>query len=697
MLFLALFLRAVRTAIASCRHRFSILYSDKEKYLESAVDTSLWPWIRYHNNFKAKMIKYYRTREVEKVFRAAHISELASAPVNTWPLVKSRHNEELAQIRAGRLDITDRKSWQYPYMPSTVSRIGVPVIKAVPYNIRKMARSPVPRRAINLLRNSMLAQPYDIVPIDETDNTIDKDEQAERIKVAKAIFSRPNNDDSFATWLEKGFEDFMCFGAFASEMQFTVNPLRPLKMWSVNVDTIRLFPNWLESVADSYPRYAQMTGLKGERGAILFYDDEFLYVKDNEANDSPFGLGCMEVAFASLNHLLGTQEMAGKASTTQIRGSWLWWEQTVAPSKMMQMRQHLQNEAEGQAKLSLFSGMTKPEVIETEPTDVEQLLIPWQEMLIRMVANCFDLSGMALGIEHDVNRAVGQVLDDKDFRSAVVPRAKRFATAFTNRILHNLLEWYDLKFVFTNLEDPDMETKIDIFRKRWDMQSATPNEVRVACGESKRDSPFDDMTAFEQQLLLIQAEFTVQQQSADLAAQRTLQQAQSMMQITGPQVPGQPGQASRPGAAAPPKPMPIKVPTPPKLGLTAAMALQIAKMPLRMMIDCMQRGVLPMPVKLLANLQQQNSNILEQMDEEARSFFEQIEEIAETTPHAELTPQMLRSWAKQQLKRRLNQRARISDYTTWANLPKNQKPNFTPTTKPSNRKSPGGPGNSNAI
>lgn len=695
---MALFLRILRAAIVSCRHRFSVLYSDKEKYLESAVDTTLWPWLRWHNTFKARMIKYYRTREVEKVFRAAHISELASAPVNTWPLVKSRHSEELAQIRAGKLDITDRKSWQYPYMPSSVSRIGVPVLKAIPYNIRKMSRSPVPRRAINLLRNSMLAQPYDIVPVDETDNTIDKDEQEQRIKIAKGIFTRPNNDDSFATWLEKGFDDFCCFGAFASEMQFTLNPLRPIKMWSVNVDTIRLFPNWLESVADTYPRYAQMTGLKGERGAILFYDDEFLYVKDNEANDSPFGMGCMEIAFAALNHLIGTQEMAGKASTTQVHRSWLWWEQAVAPSKMMQMRQHLQNEAEGQAKLSMFSGMQAPQVIATEPTMVEELLIPWQEMLIRMVANAFDLSAMALGIEHDVNRAVGQVLDDKDFRSAVVPRAKRFATAFTNRILHNLLGWYDLKFVFTNLEDPDMETKIDIFRKRWDMNSCTPNEVRVACGESKRDDPFDDMTGFQQQLMLVQAEFAVQQQSADAAMQRSLTQAQNMQQLMGPQVPGQPGQASRPGASAPPpqKAMPIKVPMPPRVGLTAAMALQIAKMPLRAIIDFCQRGVLPMPMRLLANLQQQNSNILEQMDEEARSFFEQIEEIVQNEPQAELTPQMLRNWAKQQLKKRLNQRSRVSDYTTWSNLPKNQKPMFSPTTKPSKRRLPMGPGNTNS-
>jgi len=271
---------------------------------------------RLHTAFKATMIRYFRTREVVKAFSVMHSQELTTTPIQNWPLVKARQAQEIRQVRAGQLQIVDRKSWALPYLPATIQRLSMPVSKSTPMNLRRFGRTPVARRAINLIKNAVTAQTWDIRPIDGNASD-DPEDQQQRIKIAKAIFKHPNNVDSFQSWVEMGIEDLCIMGAFACELRLTIDPERPVKLWAIDASTMRIFVSWSESTPD-LPHYAQMTGLQGERGAILFYDDEIMYVKDNPSTDSPFGIGKLETAFQVVNDLLGVQRMAGMAGADQV-------------------------------------------------------------------------------------------------------------------------------------------------------------------------------------------------------------------------------------------------------------------------------------------------------------------------------------------------------------------------------------------
>jgi hypothetical protein len=483
---------------------------------------------RLHNAFHAAVLKHYRTKEVVRVFALAHAQELKNLPYQQWPLAKARQSQEIAAVKAGRLDIVDRKSWAWPFIPATINRLATPLLKATPYALRRMSRTPVPRRAINLIKNAIVGQPWDIQPIEDI-APIDTDaEQQARMRIAKKIFTHPNNEDSFQTWMEQSLEDILIFGALASELQLTPDPERPIKLWAVNVESIRIFPNWAESLSADYPHFAQMTGLKGERGAVLFYDDELMYVRDNIATDTPFGTGKMEVAFRSVNDFLGVQDMSGRAGSDQVHKTWLWWEQPQSEAAYQIVRRHIQNELEGQAKISIVGGMKKPEVIEVQPTVESDLLLGWQEVLIRMIGNAFDLSAMALGVEHDVNRAVGEVLDDRDHRSAVVPMGKRIAEALTTRVLHNKLHWYDLEFKFLNLDDPDMVTKLDMLTRMYSSNAETPNGMRKEMGRKPLDSPFADLTQFECMLINLEAQEMMQLSLSDKQFEQQQKQQKQM-------------------------------------------------------------------------------------------------------------------------------------------------------------------------
>lgn len=1045
---------------------------------------------KLHNAIRGWFVRRYRTNEIVRVFSEAHAVELKEAPVQSWPLIRARQEQELALIRAGKLDIVDRKSWAWPFLPASVTRLSTPIMKSSPYNLRRMSRTPVPRRAINLIKGAVISQPWDVRPLEDS-AAKDEDEQKARIAIAKKILGHPNNQDSFQTWMEMSIEDMLIFGAMASELCYTPDVERPLKLWAVNVESVRIFASWAESTPDM-PRYAQMTGLKGERGAVLFYDDEMLYLKDNPSTDNPFGLGKMEVAFScydegtevltkrgwlpwrsvvpgevfatrakggrfewqkaskvykhrysgkmvqfknqsvdllvtpnhrmygwsraaltfsvnagtpsrfkrgataqeaqdagmigfmvagdvaglkslyrgspddghdfrvprtsvwighlpvgcengrltvrvpdgvaghssagrlacnkvyeldlldwvrflglyvaegsctgsssalrnasgqlkgysvnitqmptsrhyteigvlldrlpwrfarynggrtfnaldkalyfavkplgnkyqkyvpdwikelpveyirefvdwaikgdghvrpngmrtyitssprladdmqelfqklgssvattitypavidkiaaaaipfdavrerfrqkvpmymlherigvdyeslgdgsfvdydgfvycasvpnrtlyvrrngqplwcgnSVNDFLGVQHMAGRAGTDQVHKTWLWWEQPQADSAYQIVRRHIQNELEGQAKVSLIGGMKKPDVLEITPVTEADLLLNWQEMLIRMIANAFDMSALALGIEHDVNRATGQVLDDKDHRSTVVPMAKRIQEGLTRKVLHEKLGWYDLEFAFLNLEDPNIETKMDMYSRMYSMNATTPNLVCVGLGKPKLRTPLADLTQIEAMLMMTEAQIKMQAKSAEKAQQS---QPPPMMPPDGSNQGEEPSQetpATQPGLPGVPKPglyAPSGGAGPGKgVGLTAPKkialpkfpisgsrytARQIAQMPVNQLSDLWMNGELPPPSKLLRDMEHQEPGILEEMTEELREFLDQaLEEEKKAKAKKKLSGRVVREWEQEQSARFRKQGNRSSDFVDW--------------------------------
>ena len=657
---------------------------------------------RFHNFIYGSFLKYFRTRQVLQVFEASHVSELRDTPITQWPMLKQKHRQEIAAVKAGQLDIVDRKSWSWPFLPASINRLSVPVQKSSPYNLKRFGRTPVPRRAMNIIKSAVISQSWEVRAKDDV-LVDDKDEQKERIRIASRIFEHPNNQDSFQTFIEQGLEDFLSYGGFCCEIGVTVDPMRPVKLWAVNVESIRKFLAWSESTPDM-PRYAQMTGLKGERGAICFYDDEMFYMMDNPSTDNPFGLGKLEVGFTMINYLLGIHDMAGKAGADTVHKTWLWWSQPQSDSAYQIIRRHIQNDLEGQAKVSIIGGMQKPDVLEINPVLEQDLLLNWQEMLIRMIANAFDMSAMALGIEHDVNRAVGTVLADRDFRTAVVPTAKRLQEVFTRKILHSKLGWMDLEFVFLNLDDPDRETMGDMMSRMYSANAVTPNEYRAAMGKERLDSPFADLTQFECMLINMEAMAKVQNQSADQAANRQLQVQQKSTQMQqdmqrqqemeqyggyqdqgdqggGGQGGGQPQQTQQPSGeeaplkmtpgnvakgGQPPSPKPMSLPKFPIAG-SRWTASAIAQMPVNSLVDRMLSGQLPKsPSKLLAQMQAQEPGILEQMTDEIREFFDEAIEQEEQETQKRKTPkQQIKKWETLAKQRYGKNAKRTNDMSQW--------------------------------
>jgi hypothetical protein len=587
----------------------------------------LWTFLRgWRQELRARVSKFLVTRQVIKVLSLTHAQELAITPRNEWALVRSKQVEEIQAVRSGQtFDIVDRRSWSYPYLPEALHRLNQPILKNTPYNLRRFSETPIPRRAMNLVKNSVLSFRWVIKPTKEFVDDIDPDRE-QRIRIASETFKRPNETgESSRDLLEMMLEDFLLNGAGCAEQRTTPYFKRPTKLWAVDSSTIRIFLDWTESTPDR-PRYAQMTGLKGERGIVSFLNGELFYIRDNIRTATPFGLGRLEVAFNSVNAFLGVQDMASKAGADQVHKTWLWWEQTLNPAHIQTIRRHIINELEGQAKISLVAGAKAPQVIDVNPVVPQDLLLDWQKFLIQIIAAAFDLSPQALNMDDHPAKATAQVMADSDWKSGVVPVATRFQEAITRQWIHDVLKWRDLEFEFVDLDEPDKITRTVIHQRWYAMNAITPNEIRKTNNMPPLPGPFGKLTAAQTQMIMMLMQ-------AKIAASMGQQGGGGMSSGGGQQMVWKPPSSGGTAGAG-------------GSGLGATLmgsgmnADDVSQMDPQMIQMYQDLGLLPPTQQLGQQMDQQSPGIMEQLSDELTQFFEDAkmkQEADEITP-APVTP-----------------------------------------------------------
>ena len=402
-----------------------------------------------------------------------------------------------------------------PFFPSGsplgsgVSRTGSGahnlVPKPTPANLRRFAETPIARRAINVIKDRIAGMRWRIQA--RSGRSLGQIEDgALRAQILTANFEAPNPDDSFRSFVEQVLEDVIVGGYGAIELDLAGDgerdgqrgapsagsgqavptagraaalPSAPLVMWPVDGATIRMITDW-DGKPDS-PRYAQVTGLYGADGQILLNDNELSYIRLNPRTHTPFGLGRVEVAFETINTFLCAHRYAGRLASNSVVQYALWL-QGMTPANHERLIRWWQDEIEGTGRVPILSAEAKPEVLRFGAGTDADLRLEWQEFLIRIIADAFDLPAQFLGVTSDVNRATAAEMTEMAFRSAIVPTARLLAEHLTRDAIGKRLGWTDLEFVFTDVDATDEMEQAQIDEILLRNGVLTVNEVRRARG-----------------------------------------------------------------------------------------------------------------------------------------------------------------------------------------------------------------------
>jgi HK97 family phage portal protein len=350
--------------------------------------------------------------------------------------------------------------------------------KPTPANLRKFAETPVVRRAINVVKDKIASMDWQ-VRVRRGYDAANVEDATARMNALRLCLEEPNAADSFRVLWEQVLEDLLVGGFGAVEMEATGDATRPFHLWAVDGATIQIDSRW--DGDPTKPRYAQATGQLGREGLISLLDDELMYVRLNPRTHTPFGLGRLEVAFETVNQFLSANRYAGRLASNSVVQYALWLNEAT-PEQHDRLIRWWQDEIEGTGRVPLLSCEQKPEVLRFAGGTDADLRLAWQEMLIRLIANAFELPPMLLGMQSDVNRSTAGEMADEAFQSAVIPVAKLLAEHITRDLFAKKLGWREFEFCFNDLESRDEMEELQIQATLLKAGVLTVDEVREMRG-----------------------------------------------------------------------------------------------------------------------------------------------------------------------------------------------------------------------
>jgi hypothetical protein len=395
----------------------------------------------------------------------------SSLPKLPWPLLRPPAALHASSAESARRTVP-LPTILTPGAPTLV-RAGV-MPKPTPANLRRFAEMPIARKAINTIKDRIAGMQWRIQPRHGR-ALEDLPDAAERMATLTLNFEQPNPVDSFRSLIEQVLEDILVGGFGAIELDLSDDPTRPLVLWPVDGASIRIRSDWDGSPTTSH--YVQATAAFLPDQDISLTDEELSYIRLNPRTHTPFGLGKLEVAFETIHEFLCAHRFASRlASNTVVQ--YALWLQNLAPQQHERLIRWWQDEIEGTGKVPILSVENKPEVLRFNGGTDADLRLDWQEFLIRMIADAFDLPPMLLGLERDVNRNTATTQYDDAFRTAVVPVARLVSEHLTRDAISKRLGWDDLEFVFTDVDAPNEMEQAQIQQILIGSGVLTINEVR---------------------------------------------------------------------------------------------------------------------------------------------------------------------------------------------------------------------------
>lgn len=393
-----------------------------------------------------------------------------------WQMATRRSHA--AQMDATGTEAAARRTLALPAIVSPVQFPGRHLPKPTPANLRRLAETPVVRRAINVIKDRIAAMDWQ-VRVRRGVRPGDVAYAPKKLRALRRVLEEPNAVDNFRTLIEQVIEDALTGGYGAIEMEPTGDADRPAMLWPVDGASIRINPRW--DGQEDTPRYAQALAGQLESSAIELRDDQLIYIRMNPRSFTPFGLGPLEVAFETVSQFLSSHRYAAKLAANSVAQYALWLNEAT-PAQHDRLIRWWQDEIEGTGRVPLLSTEQKPEVLRFAAGTDADLRLAWQEFLIRMVANAFGLPPLLLGLESDVNRSTAEELTDEAFRGAISPLAHLLAGHLTRDLFAKCIGWREFEFVFNDLDAKDEETELAVQVQLLQAGVLTVSEVRAMRG-----------------------------------------------------------------------------------------------------------------------------------------------------------------------------------------------------------------------
>lgn len=371
-----------------------------------------------------------------------------------------------------------------------------PTVKPVPANLRYFSRTVYASRAIAHFTKPISGLDWQVVPKPDVKENAEIKRQ---IEVTTNCLQNPNHDDSLQSLMQQIVEDICVCGAGAIEQQLGGDPMRPLWLWPVDALSIQIYANWKGE--ETQPRYCQSLGY-GNVGVAKGNDllnRELIYMRDRPSTDSPFSFGFIEIAFQSINRLLGVQEFAGNVASNATPHNIIGLV-GATQSEIEAFRAYWRNDIEGQGMTPIVGN--EPKISALRGDKDESIFLKYQQFLIREIATAAGCSPQNMGLEADVNRNTSEVAEDRDWDLGIAPMARMVARYLNRETIWGRLGFSQIELSPGGLDREDEKASADIFKIEYENNACLPNEYRARRNWPPLKSAWADMTYADAQIAI---------------------------------------------------------------------------------------------------------------------------------------------------------------------------------------------------
>lgn len=343
--------------------------------------------------------------------------------------------------------------------------------------LRKLAETPIPRRAIRYVKSQVGRLDKSIIPKKGVKLTAKEQKMVEALN---AVLESPNGEDNWNSMIEKWIEDMLVLGWSTTVVKdWSEHPEHPLLLFPSDAASFQIFTDW-----DGSPKtrkYAQFD-LRGNR--VDFLPSELFVVKFDPRTSDPFGLAPLASCAQEVEYLLSAMAYASSVASQAHPKKALHLGEDADTEFVQEVRVYWHDEIEGRGTMPIIGGTKAPTSIELGADSDESLFLKWQERLILVIANAFGIDAQKMNVIAGINRSTGDTLDDSTDESSIRPIAWCIENAINQYFIRRfgLFNKAEFKFQFTT-SNTDRKALAVFHQIRLQDDSMTINESRAEMGD----------------------------------------------------------------------------------------------------------------------------------------------------------------------------------------------------------------------
>lgn len=344
--------------------------------------------------------------------------------------------------------------------------------------IRKFAKTPYCRRAINIIKNGILSLPW---VIEKRDLNNDNEALDNQIKVIENCISNPNNSDTYRSLIGTAIEDVLTGDCGAIEVCVGSDMQRPIWLYPVDGYSIKVATNFVTSPTDI--KYIQNNNDGKE---VKLQDQELIYMKMNDFSYTPLGLSPIESAFNIICYLLDAQRYAGEVANNAVPKYILDLGKDIDEQTLVKFRKYFNEEVYGKGEVPIVGGSDGIKSCAIAGQTDDNLYLKWQHFLISVLAYSFGIDPKRFNEGSQTDRSTVDEQRQNLFDEAIKPMAEMIAEHINKKVIGrlNLSNAIKFRYVYEDSETRKKE-RSDRVLNELNADILTINEARMLLGYDK--------------------------------------------------------------------------------------------------------------------------------------------------------------------------------------------------------------------